>query len=214
MVTTLSLLVYVFMRISTSLFSGAVVLDVFLGWGVTTSAAIMVLATGAYVILGGLVVVIYTEVFQSVLLLLGSLILVVIGLIQVGGWSALVEASPPDFFHMIKPASDPTYPWIGVYGALFTYAGVWYWYASFFSPLPSSCSPFSLLSPSLEQGVPIKRACNELWVPRMYITADLAPSSPGYSRSHRCSSWYCLALSPALSSLRSSMTITPTQRTL
>jgi SSS family solute:Na+ symporter len=126
-VSSLSLLVYIFMRISTSLFSGAVVLNVLLGWDVMTSSAVMVLATGAYVITGGLAVVIYTEVFQSVLLLLGSLILVLVGMHQVGGWQSLVAQAPADFFHMVKPASDPVYPWPGIFGAMFTFAGVWYW---------------------------------------------------------------------------------------
>ena len=123
-VSSVSLLVYVFMRISTSLYSGAIVLNVLLGWNVITSSIVMVLATGTYVIIGGLAVVIYTEVFQSILLLTGSLILVSIGLFQVGGWDQLVSQSPPEFFHMIKPASDPLFPWPGIFGALFTFAGV------------------------------------------------------------------------------------------
>src|SRR5256884_5866314 len=33
---------------------------------------------------------------------------------------------PPDYFHMIKPASDPNFPWTGIFfGA--PILGIWYW---------------------------------------------------------------------------------------
>jgi len=38
----------------------------------------------------------------------------------------LRAALPPDFFHIVKPASDATYPWPGtIFGSLIL--GIWYW---------------------------------------------------------------------------------------
>ena len=56
----------------------------------------------------------------------GSIVLTVIGMDKVGGFAGLREALPPDFFHMIKPASHSVYPWTGTIIGVFI-LGVWYW---------------------------------------------------------------------------------------
>ena len=40
--------------------------------------------------------------------------------------AGLRQALPPDFFHMMKPATDPAFPWTGIFfGA--PILGIWYW---------------------------------------------------------------------------------------
>jgi SSS family solute:Na+ symporter len=52
--------------------------------------------------------------------------LTVIGLHRVGGLEHLRTMVPPAYFHMIKPASDPSFPWTGIFfGA--PILGIWYW---------------------------------------------------------------------------------------
>jgi len=85
-----------------------------------------VLATGVYTIAGGLSAVIYTDMFQAFVLIGGSVILTIIGLGQVGGFEGLRAALPPDFFHMIKPATDSVYPWTGTTIGV-VILGIWYW---------------------------------------------------------------------------------------
>ena len=124
--TTVSVLAYVFTKISVSLYAGALVLRATVGWDFYTSAAVMVIATGAYTIFGGLAAVIYTELLQAVVLLAGAIALTVIGLSEAGGFAGLRAALPADFFHMIKPPSDPAFPWTGIFfGA--PILGIWYW---------------------------------------------------------------------------------------
>jgi SSS family solute:Na+ symporter len=124
--TSVSVIAYVVTKISVSLYAGALVLRAVLGWDFYTSATVMVVATGIYTIFGGLAAVIYTELVQAVVLLAGAIVLTLIGLDQVGGMSGLRAAVPPDFFHMIKPMSDPAFPWTGIFfGA--PILGVWYW---------------------------------------------------------------------------------------
>src|SRR3990170_1072204 len=90
------------------------------------SVTVIVVATGAYTVAGGLRAVIYTEVMQTFVLVLGSLLLTVLGLQALGGWSGLQASVPPDFFSMWKPADHPAFPWTGiVFGA--PILGVWYW---------------------------------------------------------------------------------------
>ena len=124
--TTVSVLAYVFTKISVSLYAGALVLRATVGWDFYTSAAVMVITTGIYTVFGGLAAVIYTELLQAVILLGGAITLTVIGLSEVGGMSGLRQALPPDFFHMIRPPSDPAFPWTGIFfGA--PILGIWYW---------------------------------------------------------------------------------------
>lgn len=124
--TSISVIAYVVTKISVSLYAGALVLRAVVGWDFYTSATVMVLATGVYTVFGGLAAVIYTELLQAVVLVLGAVALTLIGLNEAGGMAGLRAAVPPDFFHMIKPASDPNFPWTGIFlGA--PILGIWYW---------------------------------------------------------------------------------------
>jgi len=124
--TWVSIVGYVLTKISVTLFAGGVVMRAVTGFDFWTSAAILIVITGLYTIFGGLRAVIYTEVMQAVVLIVGSVTLMFIGLHAVGGWSGLEAKVPPDFFSMWKPSNHPDFPWTGVvFGA--PILGIWYW---------------------------------------------------------------------------------------
>ncbi len=122
----ISILAYIFTKISVHLYAAAVVLERVVGWNPLTAAIILVVATGVYTIAGGLAAVIYTDLVQTLILICGAVILAVVGLHEVGGFAGLRAALPQSYFHMIKPMSDSEYPWTGIYfGA--PILGIWYW---------------------------------------------------------------------------------------
>src|SRR5437867_4422974 len=122
----ISILAYVFTKISVHLYAAAVVLERVVGWSPLTAAVILVIATGIYTIAGGLAAVIYTDLVQTLILITGAVILSFIGLDRVGGLAGLRAALPPDYFHMMKPMSDPEFPWTGIFfGA--PILAIWYW---------------------------------------------------------------------------------------
>src|SRR5438045_2295605 len=122
----ISILAYIFTKISVHLYAAAVVLERVVGWNPLTAALILVVMTGIYTIAGGLSAVIYTDLVQTIILIIGAVILTVLGLHEVGGFSALRAALPADYFHMIKPANHPEFPWTGIFfGA--PILGIWYW---------------------------------------------------------------------------------------
>jgi len=124
--TWVSIVGYVLTKISVTLFAGGIVMRAVTGFDFWTSAAILIVITGLYTIFGGLRAVIYTEVMQAVVLILGSVTLMFIGLHAVGGWSGLKASVPPDFFSMWKPMHHKDFPWSGVvFGA--PILGIWYW---------------------------------------------------------------------------------------
>jgi SSS family solute:Na+ symporter len=123
---SISIIAYVFTKISVHLYAAAVVLERVVGWSPLTAAVILVIATGIYTISGGLAAVIYTDLVQTLILITGAVILTALGLHQVGGFPALRAALPADYFHMMKPASDGAFPWTGIFfGA--PILGIWYW---------------------------------------------------------------------------------------
>ncbi|MFC1607612.1 sodium:solute symporter [Candidatus Latescibacterota bacterium] len=124
--TGISLFAYVFTKISVALFAGAILIEAVIGWPPLLSAVVLVLATGVYTIAGGLAAVIYTDMIQAFILIGGAIVLTIIGLGEVGGFSGLREALPPEFFHMIKPADHPVYPWPGTTIGI-VILGIWYW---------------------------------------------------------------------------------------
>jgi SSS family solute:Na+ symporter len=123
---TISIIAYIFTKISVHLYAAAIVLERVVGWNQWTAAIILVVATGIYTIAGGLAAVIYTDLVQTMILLAGAIALTFIGLDKVGGFAALRAAVPASYFHMVKPISDPDFPWTGIFfGA--PILGIWYW---------------------------------------------------------------------------------------
>lgn len=67
--TWVSIVGYVLTKISVTLFAGGIVMRAVTGLDFWTSAAILIVVTGIYTLLGGLRAVIYTEVMQTVVLI-------------------------------------------------------------------------------------------------------------------------------------------------
>src|ERR1700730_8999234 len=123
---SISIIAYIFTKISVHLYAAAIVLERVVGWNQWTAAIILVVATGIYTIAGGLAAVIYTDLVQTLILLPGAIALTFIGLDKVGGFTALRAAVPASYFHMVKPITDPDFPWTGIFfGA--PILGIWYW---------------------------------------------------------------------------------------
>src|SRR5207245_3595525 len=80
-------------KMSGTLLAGGIVMREVTGYSVWTSAVILIVITGIYTVLGGLRAVIYTEVMQAVVLIIGSATMTVLGLQAVGGWSGLDRKS-------------------------------------------------------------------------------------------------------------------------
>ena len=134
MLSVVSLFIYVFTKLSVSVFSGATVLRVVFGWPLLWCAVGLVVLTAAYTVLGGLAAVIYTDMAQSVVLLVGAACMMAAGLDKVGGLSGLMATPPAGlsaaewnrFFHMYRPPDDPYYPTLGMLLGT-NVGGLWYW---------------------------------------------------------------------------------------
>jgi SSS family solute:Na+ symporter len=110
----ISLVAYVLTKIAVGIFAGGIVfgtllpeMQLDLGFVKLDSfwiGSIAVLAaTGLYTVLGGMRAVAYTEAIQTVILVLGSVLVTVFGLVKLGGWDAFRAALPSDMFNLWKP---------------------------------------------------------------------------------------------------------------
>jgi len=135
-----SLVAYVFTKVSVTVYAGGVVFNVLLPeihiqvtdtfvldafWA---GALLTVILTGIYTVLGGLRAVVYTDTIQTVILLIGSIFITFIGLDKLGGWGELQAICRENAanFALWRPNTNPDFPWLGVLIAS-PIIGIWYW---------------------------------------------------------------------------------------
>lgn len=137
----ISLVSYVLTKVAVTVYAGGVVFKEVFGiesmFGIDffwISAIGLVILTGLYTVFGGMKAVLYTSVLQTPVLLIGSMAVLVIGLIKLGGWNEMMEicrAVPVNDYgdsmtNLIRSKSDPDFPWTGVIlGSAII--GFWYW---------------------------------------------------------------------------------------
>ena len=154
----ISLVAYVLTKIAVGIFAGGIVfgtllpgMQLDLGFATLDSfwigSVLVILMTGLYTVLGGMRAVAYTEAVQTLVLVLGSVLVTVFGLIKLGGWTELRAVLGSDMFNLWKPLVpagvegtwapvkeagrmawyfNGNYPWLGM---LFCapIIGLWYW---------------------------------------------------------------------------------------
>ena len=158
MLSLISLVAYVLTKIAVGIFAGGVVFGTLLpemqlriGSATLDSfwigSVLVVVLTGLYTALGGMRAVAYTEALQTVILILGSVLLTIFGIKRLGGWAELRLVLDSEMFNLWKPLIpagmegtwapvkessriawyfNENYPWPGM---LFCapIIGLWYW---------------------------------------------------------------------------------------
>jgi solute:Na+ symporter, SSS family len=159
-----SLITFVVSKIAVGIFAGGVVFATLLPEvhlnlvGIEINAfwigsVSVIVLTGLYTMLGGMRAVAYNDAVQALVLITGSAVLTIYGLVQLGGWGQLRELCGSDMFNLWKPLIPPGvestwapvmisneagkvveqawyfngyYPWLGM---LFCapIIGMWYW---------------------------------------------------------------------------------------
>ncbi|MCB0570243.1 MAG: hypothetical protein KDC66_10785, partial [Phaeodactylibacter sp.] len=152
--SVISLVAYVLTKVAVGIFAGGVVFGVLMPelnlFGLNSfwiGSILVIILTGIYTVLGGLRAVAYTEAIQTVILILGSVLVTWYGLEALGGWSELRRVAGSEMFNLWKPLVpagmegswapvktqttmawyfNSNYPWLGM---LFCapIIGLWYW---------------------------------------------------------------------------------------
>ena len=105
----LILLTYLFVEISGVLVLGAIVFQNLMDIPLRYCIVILAVATGIYTVTGGLRAVIWTEMLQLSVLMMGGIALAIATFHAVGGVGPFLETQKD--WHLILPADDPNFPW-------------------------------------------------------------------------------------------------------
>uniref|UniRef100_A0A665W3Z1 Sodium/myo-inositol cotransporter n=1 Tax=Echeneis naucrates TaxID=173247 RepID=A0A665W3Z1_ECHNA len=130
----LSLILYIFTKLSVDLYAGALFIQESLGWNLYLSIILLITMTALLTVTGGLVAVIYTDTVQAFLMIAGALCLTAISLFKVGGFEGPLcneschhHLNPkPDALRILRGPRDPDLPWPGFLLGQ-TPASIWYW---------------------------------------------------------------------------------------
>ncbi|HTN35943.1 MAG TPA: hypothetical protein VL053_02655, partial [Arachidicoccus sp.] len=112
--------------LSLGLFAGGILVQQLLNVPMWAAVLAMIVLATFFAAAGGLKAIAYTNVFQMILLIAVSLLLVLIGIEKVGGMSALIAKTPKSYWNLFLPASDANYPWIAIILG-YPVMGVWFW---------------------------------------------------------------------------------------
>ncbi|XP_008288233.1 sodium/glucose cotransporter 1 isoform X1 [Stegastes partitus] len=142
--SVLSLFLYVFTKISADMFSGAIFINQALKLNIYLAVVLLLLITALYTVTGGLAAVIYTDTLQTIIMVVGSFILMGFAFYEVGGYENFEDkymtAIPNitanisescyeprgDSFHIFRDAITGDLPWPGLVFGL-TIQATWYW---------------------------------------------------------------------------------------
>ncbi|XP_018649692.1 inositol transporter [Schistosoma mansoni] len=146
----ISLLLYIFTKISVNLYSGSLFLAEALEWNTWLSIIILLSITTLITVTGGLAAVLYTDTLQFFVMIFGATVLTILSFIKVGGFQGLLGAyggaiaelsSEPTIdsrlrcslpsrkaFRLLREINDPDMPWLGFLLGQ-TPSSIWYWCA-------------------------------------------------------------------------------------
>ncbi|PUV23570.1 MULTISPECIES: sodium:solute symporter family transporter [Sphingobacterium] len=100
--------------LSLGLFAGGFLVRQILGIQMWQSVTVLVALAGLFAYTGGLRTVAKINIFQMILLIAVSAFLTFLGLSKIGGISSLMQQTPDNYWSLIRPASDPDYPWYAI----------------------------------------------------------------------------------------------------
>ena len=137
----ISLISYVLTKVAVTVYAGGLVFQQVFGidtlWGIDffwIAAIGLVVITALYTIFGGMKSVLYTSVLQTPILLLGSLIILVLGFKELGGWNEMMSICSnvtvndygDSMTDLIRDNRDSNFPWLGALVGS-SIIGFWYW---------------------------------------------------------------------------------------
>jgi len=133
-------LVFMACNIGIMLFASAKMMGVLFGWPASVSILVTAALVGVYCVSGGLAAVVYTDVLQCLVMIGGCLLVLVLGLIDLGGVDGLMErlraveatraatGAMVDHTRLILPVDTASpFPWPGIFFGLALVLGPAYW---------------------------------------------------------------------------------------
>ncbi|MFC2087140.1 SLC5 family protein [Bacteroidota bacterium] len=106
-------------------YTGGFVLEQIFGIDKIYGIWLIVIIAGSFTIYGGLISVVWAQLFQGILLLIGGFLISGLGIAHIdGGLSTIIGTGERS--HLIQPMSHPELPWTSIV-ILTLHVNIWYW---------------------------------------------------------------------------------------
>jgi SSS family solute:Na+ symporter len=108
------------------LYAGGLLLGQIMNWPLWVSVLALTAVATSFTVAGGLAAVIVTDAIQSILMIVGAAAMTLIALAEVGSIERLVHGVPESYWQLIRPPSDPKFPWPALVVG-YPVMGIWFW---------------------------------------------------------------------------------------
>lgn len=130
-VAIMAIVAALFIHIGMSIYAGAIVFKTFFGINVIISILIISIITAIYTVLGGLKAVVVTESIQTVILIIGAVVVTIFCLLAlpshgITSLGQLQAALRPEQLSMLQTKSQVGLNWYAVFLG-YPVLGIWYW---------------------------------------------------------------------------------------
>ncbi|MCO5234995.1 MAG: sodium/solute symporter [Chitinophagaceae bacterium] len=124
--TFYSLFSILFIWLAGSLYAGGLLISQIFGWSLLQAMIVVAVIAASFTTMGGLKAVVRTGIFQSVIIILTSIILTILAFQRIGTIQALAQGAPASYWQLFRPGSDPEYSWIAIVLG-YPVVAIYYW---------------------------------------------------------------------------------------
>lgn len=112
--------------LGSALYAGGLIISQIFNWPLMWSVILIALIASSFTTVGGLKAVVRTGVFQSIIIIVSSVILTYMAIKKIGGIGAFVQSVPDHYWRLFRPASDPEYSWPAIILG-YPVVAIYYW---------------------------------------------------------------------------------------
>ncbi|HTM97912.1 MAG TPA: sodium/solute symporter [Pedobacter sp.] len=123
-----SLISILFVWLGSALYAGGLLISGIFGWTLLEAMVIIAIVATSFTAIGGLKAVVRTGIFQSIIIIVSSIILTYLGFQKIGGVQSLVDQTPTSYWKLFLPASHPEYSWVAILLG-YPVVAIYYWCA-------------------------------------------------------------------------------------
>jgi SSS family solute:Na+ symporter len=114
--------------LGSALYAGGLLISQIFNWPLMRAVIIIAVIATSFTAMGGLKAVVRTGIFQSIIIIISSVVLTFLGISKIGGVGKLLHATPQNYWKLFRPASDPEYSWVAVILG-YPVVAIYYWCA-------------------------------------------------------------------------------------
>ncbi|WP_276504041.1 sodium:solute symporter family transporter [Terrimonas pollutisoli] len=121
-----SLFSILFVWLGSALYAGGLIISQIFRWPLLTSVVLVAFIACSFTAIGGLKAVVRTGVFQSVIIILSSILLTYFAFKKIGGLSNLISSTPAHYWKLFRSSEDPEYSWVAILTG-YPVVAIYYW---------------------------------------------------------------------------------------